>query len=132
MSRSAWMRAVALAAGTVMYSLATQPAAVPPPDPKASELVQELGLIESPTALREQAGWTSPRKFVLTSMGPLEALEAAAPGVNFVVVNGIEDMVAQVADADAIASGDNVVCNPRVLAAAKRLRWIAVYSAGVE
>ncbi len=112
--------------------IAASSAAAVPPDPKASELVQELGLIESPTALRDQPGWTSPRKIVLTSMGPLDALKAAAPDVNFVVVNGIEDMVAQVADADAIASGDNVVCNPRVLAAAKKLRWIAVYSAGVE
>jgi phosphoglycerate dehydrogenase-like enzyme len=59
-------------------------------------------------------------------------LQAAAPGVKFVVVSNIDQMIAEVADADAIGSGDNVVCNERVLAAAKKLKWIAVYSAGVE
>jgi phosphoglycerate dehydrogenase-like enzyme len=132
MSKSALMKAVAMSAGAIMCALAAQAANVPPADPKASALVQELGLMESPARLRDQPGWTAPRKIVLTSMGPLEALKAAAPGVNFVVVNGVDEMVAQVADADAIASGDNLVCNPRVLAAAKKLRWIAVYSAGVE
>ena len=77
-------------------------------------------------------GWTSPRKIVLTSMGSLDTCKAAAPGVEFVVVNSTEEMVTQAADADAIASGDNLVCNERVLAAAKQLRWVAVYSAGVE
>ena len=83
-------------------------------------------------ALREMPGWKAPRKIVLTSMGPLDALQAAAPGVNFVVVNNTEEMVTQAADADAIASGDNMVCNERVLATAKQVRWVAVYSAGVE
>jgi len=101
-------------------------------DPNAAEVIKEMGLAESPTALRDSKGWKPPKKIVLTSMGPLEPLQAAAPGVQFVVVNGTEEMLAQVADADAIASGDNVVCDERVLAAAKKLRWVAVYSAGVE
>jgi len=87
------------------------------PDPKAVALIQELGLVESATALRNLPGWKAPKKIVLTSMGPLEALKANAPGVQFVVVNGPDEMLAQVADADAIASGDNVVCDDRVLAA---------------
>ena len=33
---------------------------------------------------------------------------------------------------DALASGDDVVCDDRVLAAARKVRWVAVYSAGVE
>ena len=103
-----------------------------PPDPKAAELVKQLGLEESPMALRELPGWKPPQKIVLTGMGSLDALKSAAPGVNFVVVNSAEEMVTHVADADAIASGDNVVCNERVLAAAKKVRWVAVYSAGVE
>ena len=103
-----------------------------PPDPKAAELVKQLGLEESPMALRELPGWKPPQKIVLTGMGSLDALKSAAPGVNFVVVNSAEEMVTHAADADAIASGDNVVCNERVLAAAKKVRWVAVYSAGVE
>jgi phosphoglycerate dehydrogenase-like enzyme len=102
------------------------------PDPKAAEIIKAMGLAESPTALRDAKGWKAPKKIVLTSMGPLEQLQAAAPGVEFVVVNSTEEMVKHAADADAIGSGDNVVCDSRVLAAAKKLRWVAVYSAGVE
>ncbi len=104
----------------------------PAPDPKAAEIIKEMGLAEAPTALRDGKGWKPPKKIVLTGMGPLEQLQAAAPGVEFVVVSGVDQMVAAVADADAIGSGDNVVCDPRVLAAARKLRWVAVYSAGVE
>ncbi len=102
------------------------------PDPKAAEIIKEMGLAEAPTALREGKGWKPPRKIVLTGMGSLDELKAAAPGVEFVVVNSTEEMVRHAGDADAIGSGDNVVCDSRVLAAAKKLRWVAVYSAGVE
>jgi hypothetical protein len=96
------------------------------PDPKAAAVIQELGLQEAAKPLRDTKGWKTPRKIVLTSMGPLEELKAIAPGVQFVVVNGVEQMLQEVADADAIASGDNLVCDDRVLAAAKKLRWVAV------
>ena len=102
------------------------------PDPQAAALVKELGLAEGAKPLRELPGWKAPKKIVLTPLGSLDALKAIAPGVDFVVVNSLEDMVAHAADADAIASGDNLVCNEQVLAAAKQLRWVAVYSAGVE
>jgi phosphoglycerate dehydrogenase-like enzyme len=102
------------------------------PDPRALELIKEMGLLESPVALRDTRGWKPPKKIVLTGMGPIEELQAMAPGVKFVLVNGAEQMAIEAVDADAIGSGDNVVCDERVLAAAKKVRWIAVYSAGVE
>jgi phosphoglycerate dehydrogenase-like enzyme len=105
---------------------------IPPPDPKAVEVIQGMGLAESATALRDSKGWKAPRKIVLTNMGSLDALKSAAPGVNFVVVDNVEQMAKEAVDADAIGSGDNLVCDDRVLAAAKKLKWIAVYSAGVE
>jgi phosphoglycerate dehydrogenase-like enzyme len=122
---AAWVAAVTL-------SVPAAQADVPAADPKAAEIIREMGLVEGPVALREAKGWKPPRKIVLTQMGPLDALKAAAPGVEFVVVDGAEAMAKAAVDADAIASGDNVVCDDRVLAAAKKLRWIAVYSAGVE
>jgi phosphoglycerate dehydrogenase-like enzyme len=103
-----------------------------PADPKTAELVRNLGLTEGATALREIKGWKAPRKIVLYPLGDLEALKAAAPGVEFVVVRNEAEMLAQSADADAIFGGDNSVCDPKVLTAAKRVRWLAVYSAGVE
>src|SRR5689334_6773227 len=77
--------------------------AQPAPDPKVAELIHELGLVESPTALRDQPGWKAPKKIVLTSLGAVDALQSAAPGVKFVVVNSPEEMAAQAIDADAIA-----------------------------
>lgn len=103
-----------------------------PQDPKAAQVISDLGLPESTAAPRDGRNWKPPKKIVLTSMGSLEELKAMAPGIDFVVVNGAEQMAREVVDADAIAGGDNVVCDDRVLAAAKKLRWIAVYSAGVE
>jgi phosphoglycerate dehydrogenase-like enzyme len=122
---AAWVAAVTL-------SVPAAQADVPAADPKAAEIIREMGLVEGPVALRETKGWKAPRKIVLTQMGPLDALKAAAPGVEFVVVDGAEAMAKAAVDADAIAGGDNVVCDDQVLAAAKKLRWVAVYSAGVE
>ena len=109
------------------------PAAVPPADPKAVALIEELGLVESPTALRDQKGWKPPKRIVMIAAGPLgTAPPIDAPGVEFVSAKNLDDMVAQAANADAIIAGDDVACDDRVLAAAKKLRWIQVYSAGVE
>lgn len=128
-SRAALLSASLFAVGAVGKDA---PAPAVAPDPKALEVIRELGLVESPTAVRDMPGWKSPKKIVLTRMGPVEALEAAAPGVKFVVVKNAEEMAAQAADADALFSGDNVICDDRVLAAAKKARWLASYSAGVE
>jgi hypothetical protein len=109
------------------------PAAVPPADPKAAALIEELGLVESPTALRDQKGWKPPKRIVMIAAGPLGAAPPIdAPGVEFVSAKNLDDMVAQAANADAIIGGDDVACDDRVLAAARKLRWIQVYSAGVE
>lgn len=100
--------------------------------PQALDVIRDYGLVEAPTAMRDVRGWKPPKKIVLTPMGPLEALQAAAPGVKFVVVKSAGEMAEHAADADALLSGDNVICNERVLAAAKKVRWLASYSAGVE
>ncbi len=120
----------------VVAAHAKEPAAAAAPsapDPKAVELIQELGLVESPVALRDQKGWKAPRRIVMISSGPLGNAPALdLPGIEFVTVNNAEEMAAQAGRADAIIAGDDVACDDRVLAAAKQLRWIAVYSAGVE
>jgi len=108
------------------------PATAVAPDPKAVEVIRELGLMESPTALRDQKGWRAPRRIVILSGTPYGDIQSAASGVEIVTVKSTEEMIAQAANADAIVGGDNAVCDERVLAAAKKVRWIAVMSAGVE
>ena len=133
-------QAALLAASGLFAVLASARDAPVPPDPKATALVQELGLAESPTALRDLPGWKPPRTLLMIAQNPLggtgqklrEALQSAAPGLDIVMVGSMDEFIAKAKDADAIAGGDDVVCDERVLAAAKKLRWAAVYSAGVE
>lgn len=110
------------------------------PDPKAVSLIRELAFPEAPVALRDQKGWKPPKRIVLSAAGPynpanpetLAAWKAVSPGVELVVVRGVEEMVAQAPTADALLGVDNLVCDDRVLAAAKKVQWIGIYSAGVE
>jgi phosphoglycerate dehydrogenase-like enzyme len=112
----------------------------PAPDPKALELIGELGLEAGPTAMRDLPGWRAPKMLLMISQNPLgpgsqklrETLQSAAPGLEVVMVPGLQEFLAKVPQADAIAGGDDLVCDPRVLDAGRKLRWIAVYSAGVE
>lgn len=109
-------------------------------DPKAVALIQELGFPEAETALRDEKGWKKPRRIVLSSQGPynptdpqtLANWKAVTPGIELVVVRGVDEMVAQAPTADALLGVDNLVCDDKVLAAAKKVRWIGIYSAGVE
>ena len=124
-------RAALLAASLFAVGAAAKDAP-PAADPKAVEVIRELGLVEAPTALREQKGWRTPKRIVMATGTPFGELQTSAPGVEIVAVKSTEEMVAQAANADAIVGGDNVVCDERVLAAAKKVRWVAVMSAGVE
>lgn len=102
------------------------------PDPKAVAVIQELGLQESTVALRDLKGWKAPKRIVMITGTPYGDVQTTGSGVEIITVKNTDEMVARVADADAIVGGDNVVCDKRVLAAAKKLRWVAVMSAGVE
>jgi phosphoglycerate dehydrogenase-like enzyme len=126
-----------LASGVAGGKTADNPVA---PDPKAVALIQELAFPEASHPLREQKGWKTPKRIVLSASGPFnptdakirEAWQLAAPGVELVVVRGAAEMAKEAATADAILGVDNLVCDDSVLSAAKKVRWIGIYSAGVE
>jgi phosphoglycerate dehydrogenase-like enzyme len=133
--------AALLATAAVVASVAAKDAPAPAPaEPKALELIHEIGLAESATALREAKGWRTPTRVLMITQTPLggassglkERLQAAAGPVEVVLVGSVDDMVAKAADADAVIGGDDAVCDDRVLAAGKKLKWVAVMSAGVE
>ena len=69
------------------------------------------------------------KKIVAISMGPgfIEELNKVSPNVK-VVAADMNNMVAQVADADAILG----TISPELFASAKKLKWVQTYSAGVE
>ncbi len=70
------------------------------------------------------------KKVVVTGLRAeaIEELRAAAPGVTLVTAEDDARMAAEVADADAILG----TITPKLLAAGKRLKWVQIYSAGVE
>jgi phosphoglycerate dehydrogenase-like enzyme len=127
------LRRAALLVATSIVAVGAMARDEPPAaDPKAVEVIRELGLVESATALRDQKGWRPPKRIVMITGTPLGNLQTPAAGVEVIAVKNTDEMIAQAADADAIVGGDNVVCDERVLAAAKKVRWVAVMSAGVE
>ncbi len=134
---SKWLVAAIVAAvSSLMVAHADGPSA----DPKAAALVKELGLVEATVALRDQKGWVKPKRIVLSAAGPynpshpesLSAMQAAAPGVELIVVRSREEMIAKAPTADALLGIDELVCDQAVVDAGKKARWIAIYSAGVE
>jgi phosphoglycerate dehydrogenase-like enzyme len=141
MTRATRAAASSIAAGLLTIASAKDaPAPAPAADPKTVELIHELALPESPTALRDQPGWRAPKRIVVATGNPngtsanqqLDPIRAVAPGVEIVGVANAEELARQAATADAIIGGDDTVCDDRVLAAGKKLRWVAVMSAGVE
>jgi phosphoglycerate dehydrogenase-like enzyme len=124
---------VALLAASSFFAIGAAAKDEPPAaDPKSVEVIRELGLVESGAALREQKGWRAPKRVVLAAFSPVGAIQATAPSVEIIAVKSVEEMAAQAGNADAILGGDGIVCDERVLAAAKNVRWVAVLSAGVE
>ena len=79
-------------------------------------------------------GWARPKRIVLHAHpghSSKRPLEAAAPGVEIRRRQRTRTRwPRKAADADAIFGGDNVVCDDRVLAAAKKVRWVAVVLGG--
>lgn len=117
----------------LVLALAAATAAAAPPPPSA-DLIARLELREAPQPVRERAGWRPPKRIVVQSLGDdiVAALRPVAPDAQFVVVNTADEARAAVADADVLLGSGARMCTPAVFAAAKKLRWMQTYSAGVE
>ena len=125
---------IAIAAGAAA-ALAISAARAEPPVPTTppttiAALVEQLGLVESPTPVRELAGWQPPRKVLVWAIEPglMPMLQAAAPGVELVPARDAAEAARLATDADAVIG----FCTREVLAAGTGIRWIQAYSAGVE
>lgn len=128
-----WPAAVLVAA--IFTSLVAQASSLPEEKEllRASaieSMVEELGLRESGTPVRELPGWTKPEKVLVMSRGywNLEQLQAVAPGVEIVMVESADEAVANVESAQAIIG----YCNEKLFTSEPDLHWIQVYTAGVE
>jgi phosphoglycerate dehydrogenase-like enzyme len=95
-----------------------------------SALAAEIGLRESSMPVRDLPGWSKPGKVVVWTLPgwDVEALRAAAPGVEVVAVEDVEQAQAAITGAQALIG----FCNAKLLDAADSLHWVQVYSSGVE
>ncbi|HET7844220.1 MAG TPA: D-2-hydroxyacid dehydrogenase [Xanthomonadales bacterium] len=100
------------------------------PDPRATALIQELGLEASPTASRDLPGWQAPKRVVVAEADDdlLNRLRAAAPGVEIVAAAEGDARTVQLAGAQVVIG----LCDVDTLQAAKALHWIQSWYVGVE
>lgn len=92
---------------------------------------------EFPTPVRTSPLWKAPRKVLLLDFGGrvtprVQSFRAAAAGTQFVVANDTAAAAAAAVDADVIIGYNPEICDPRIINAAKQLRWLASLAAGVE
>ena len=121
--------AAALIAAFLCF-LAAVPATAAGPDAATVRLIEQLGLLESDTALADRPGWQPPRKVVVMGADAerIAWMQPAAPGVTLV---GAEDRAAA---AKAVVDADAVIgeCVAEVIQAGPRIRWVQRMYAGVE
>lgn len=103
---------------------------VPQPTAEARAMIVNLGLRESEIPVREMPGWNRPQKAIVRVFGPdrMAALQAAAPGVEIVLVESLDQAIAEASNAQVLMG----FCAEEILAKAPQLHWVQVYWAGVE
>ncbi len=111
----------------LLVSLCTRPSFA---QDDAANVVAALGLHESAVAARDMKGWEKPRKIVVLSDDStrLAELREVAKDVDVVGASGPSQAMAQITDADGLVGG----CNPALVNAGAKLRWIQTLAAGVE
>src|SRR5262245_14010186 len=97
-------------------------AAETPPEPAKAPVIEQFGLEQGTTPVKERAGWRKPKRILVGGFIPkiAEQLQASAPDVEFVVVNSPAEAAKQAANVDAVIG----LCTPDILAAGKSIRWI--------
>ncbi len=94
------------------------------------KLADQLGLRESKIAMRDREHWSSRGPFVVRIDSParIESLQAAVGKAELIAVRSAQEAL-QFMDT---AHGLIGFCSKELLAAAPKLRWIQLYSAGAE
>jgi phosphoglycerate dehydrogenase-like enzyme len=99
------------------------------PGSSAAGVIEHFGLEQAATPVSERPGWRKPKRILVTGgfPGVVEMLQPAAPGVEIIVARPGEE-AQQAAKADAVIG----LCSPELLAAGKSIKWIQLFTAGVE
>jgi phosphoglycerate dehydrogenase-like enzyme len=91
---------------------------------------------EHATPVRQDPRWQQPRRILLLQFGQpwgqMDQFRNVARDATFVIARDAASAIAAAADADVIIGSNPEVCDARMLANARQLRWLASLSAGVE
>jgi phosphoglycerate dehydrogenase-like enzyme len=114
----------ALAALAAASATAQEPASS-----AATGVIEHYGLEQGATPVSERARWRKPKRVLVAGFIPgiAQALQSAAPGVEFIVARQGE-IAKQAKDVDVVVG----FCTPELLEAGKNIRWIQLVTAGVE
>jgi phosphoglycerate dehydrogenase-like enzyme len=117
---------------TVVVATAMTVAALAGSDAIAAEqsIEERYQLEEAATPLRDRESWRKPKRVLIVGGSPdlLEQLKSQSPGVEFVRADNAVQAQTLAASADAVLGA----CSPAILEAGKSIRWVQVFSAGVE
>ena len=93
-------------------------------------VIDQMGLEESSSPLREMSNWAPPKKIVVLAENEarVQYFLKAAPDVQIVGVRGPREAMAQLSDADALVG----MCSPQLVANAPKLKWVQSQLAGVD
>ena len=94
------------------------------------ELVSQSRVVEGPVAVQDLERWNGARKILVTRIGKEHApkMQALLPDSELVFVSSADEALSEVGDVDAILGS----CSPDLIAAAPRLVWVQIFSAGAE
>lgn len=123
-----------LAVWTLCVAATSAFAAEPDPDPTAH--LASLGIEETAVESRDMAGWSRPKKIAIQlrsgapdrGPGSKEWFMEVADGTELVFIERSDSLEESVADTDAFFGG----CNRAAIDAGKRLRYLHIFSAGIE
>lgn len=98
-------------------------------DPDFDRLVAETGIREGSLDARDLPGWQGVDRILVSDFGGIVGeLQPKFPDINFITFSSIADAKQHAAGADAIIG----TCDAGLLAAAPDVKWVQVFSAGVD
>lgn len=112
-----------------LYILMTSPA-IAEPDKHTNTLIQTYDLEVAQTPIKSRRNWRSPKQVLVfeASDERLQWLGKAVPNIELINASGDADLAKHLKKVDAVMG----LCNTNILKNGTQLRWIQLYTAGVE
>lgn len=114
----------------IAVTLLGSTAALPAQDGDAAALIERYHLEVAATPVRDRADWRPPQRILVFDIEPgrVDWLQQAVPKVELIGVTNRREALAKIAGADALIG----LCSAALLDEGEELRWIQLFSAGVE